>query len=179
MKILPEDWSSVIIPEFAIVELVVRGIILYFFILFILRVLPRRATGELSAMDLVFILLLTEMASHSLGDYSTLGDGLIMMCVIIVCHQLVSLLSYHSQLFRKLFDHSEILIVANGKLILKNMRKEHFSIDELMANLRQSNIEKIADIKKAYIEGDGKISFILYNDKDKQTTKKKDKDLDF
>lgn len=67
MKFLPENWKDIFIPEFALIELLIRGVVLYFTLLFILRLLPRRATGELSAMDLVFILLLTEIASHSLS----------------------------------------------------------------------------------------------------------------
>ena len=83
MKWMPTNWQDLLMPEMPILETALRAGVLYFFILFILRILPRRTAGELGAMDLVFILLITESASHALGDFSTLGDGLIMLSFFI------------------------------------------------------------------------------------------------
>ena len=93
-------------PEMPVSETALRGFLLYFFILFVLRILPRRTTGELGAMDLVFILLLTEAASHSLGDFTSVGDGIIMLLVFIGCNYGINQLSYHFPLFRKYLNMS-------------------------------------------------------------------------
>ncbi len=162
MKLLPDNWQDIFIPEYPLVELIVRGVILYFFILFMLRILTRRTTGELTAMDLVFILLLTEAAAHSLGDYTTIGDGIVMLIVFLLCNHGVNQLTYHSKFFQKLFEHSPLQIINEGKLNWRNMRKELLTKDELMAHMRENGIEAISEIKRAFVEGDGNISFVTY-----------------
>lgn len=165
MKFIPENPADIFIPEMSFIEILLRGIILYFLILFILRVLPRRSAGELGAMDLVFILLLTEAASHALGDFTTLGDGLIMLVVFVICNYGVNHLTYHHGFFRKLFEQRPVQIIKDGRLIYRNMRRELITKDELMANLRENGIENISDVKKAFVESEGNISFIKFEEK--------------
>ena len=159
-------------PEMPIIETVLRAAVLYFFILLILRILPRRSTGELGAMDLVFILLITESASHALGDFSSLGDGLIMLSLFIGFNYLVNQLTYHSPFFQKIFEHPAIPVIKDGKLLRRNMRKELLTEEELMAGLRENGIDDISEVRKACVEGEGELSFIKYDDSDKQSKKK-------
>ncbi|AZI20171.1 DUF421 domain-containing protein [Chryseobacterium taklimakanense] len=165
MKFIPENPADIFIPEIPLIEILLRGIILYFLILFILRVLPRRSAGELGPMDLVFILLLTEAASNALGDFTTLGDGIIMLVVFVICNYGVNYLTYHHGFFRKLFEHRPVQIIKDGRLIYRNMRRELITKDELMANLRENGIEDVSDVKKAFVESEGNISFIKYEEK--------------
>lgn len=160
MKLFPEHLDKIFLPEMPLFENILRGAILYFFILAILRILPRRTTGELGAMDLVFILLLTEAASHALGDFNTIGDGIIMLLVFIICNYAVNQLTYHSAFFRKLFEHEPVQIIKDGKINHKNMRKELLTKDELLTSLRENGIENIDDVKDAFVESEGIISFI-------------------
>lgn len=106
MEFFISDWGKIFMPEMPVSETALRGFLLYFFILFVLRILPRRTTGELGAMDLVFILLLTEAVSHSLGDFTSVGDGIIMLLVFIGCNYGINQLSYHFPLFRKYLNMS-------------------------------------------------------------------------
>lgn len=165
MKFIPENLSDIFAPEMPLLEIFLRGIILYFFILIILRILPRRNTGELGAMDLVFILLLTEAASHALGDFTTIGDGIIMLLVFVGCNYGVNYLTHHFEFFQKMFEHSPVQIIKDGKVIHRNLRRELITKDELMANLRENGIENISDVKKAFVESEGNISFIKFEEK--------------
>ena len=173
MKFLPEDWATVFMPQYPMLELVVRGILLYFIILFILRLLPRRTTGELGAMDLVLILLLAEVASNALGDFTSIGDGLIMFLVFMACSYGVNQLTYHVTFMQKLFEHAPVQIIKDGKILLKNMRKELITRDELIANLRENGIEQISEVKKAYVESEGNISFITYEKENEHASPEK------
>lgn len=172
MKWMPTNWKDLLMPEMPILETALRAGVLYFFILFILRILPRRTAGELGAMDLVFILLITESASHALGDFSTLGDGLIMLSFFIGFNYLVNQLTYRSTFFQKVFDHQPVPIIKDGKLLRRNMRKELLTEDELMASLRQNGMDDISEVRKACVESDGHISFINYDDNPNKSTKK-------
>lgn len=177
MEILPKNWSDVFVPEYPLIELIARGFILYFIILFMFRVLPRRTTAELGSMDIVFILLLTEAASHALGDFTTIGDGIIMMMVFLLCNYGVNQLTFRVKFLQKLFTHSPVPIIRDGKMLRGNMRKELLTKDELIANLRENGIEDISEVKNAYVEGEGNITFIKYdkgnNDQEKPDNKHK------
>ncbi|WP_158602510.1 DUF421 domain-containing protein [Proteiniphilum sp. X52] len=172
MKFSPDNWQDVFIPEYPVLELIVRGMALYFFILFMLRILTRRTTGELTAMDLVFVLLLTEAASHALGDFTTLGDGIVMLLVFLLCNHGVNQLTYRFTFFQKIFEHPPLLIIKDGNLNLRNMRKELLTKDELMNSLRENGMENISDVKKAFVESDGRISFIQYEKKETNGSRK-------
>ena len=166
MEFFISDWGKIFMPEMPVLETALRGFLLYFFILFVLRILPRRTTGELGAMDLVFILLLTEAASHSLGDFTRVGDGIIMLLVFIGCNYGINQLSYHFPFVQKIFEHEPVQIIKNGKLLYRNMRKELLTKDELMTNLRENGIENLSDVKKAFVESEGNISFVKFKDKE-------------
>ena len=163
MEFSQVDWSTLFTLERSLVDSFLRGFLLYFALLLILRVLPRRTTGELGAMDLVFILLLTEAASHALGDFQSISEGLVLIGVFVLCNYGVNQLSYHFPGIQRVFEHAPVQIIREGKLLHRNMRKELLSKDELLANLRENNILDLSEVKKAFVESDGQISFIKYD----------------
>lgn len=137
-----------------------RATILYMGILVIMRLLPRRTGGELAMMDLIFVLLITEGASHALGEYTSLTEGFIVIATLLAWNYLVNFLSYHFSFFEKLVSAPPLQIIKNGKLISRNMRIEYLTKEELLEQLRKQGIDDISTIKKAFIEGDGKISVV-------------------
>ncbi|OWR14047.1 hypothetical protein CDW55_06840 [Chryseobacterium sp. VAUSW3] len=65
-----------------------------------------------------------------------------------------------------MFEHEPVQIIKNGKLLYRNMRKELLTKDELMTNLRENGIENLSDVKKAFVESEGNISFVKFKDKE-------------
>ncbi|QEA14389.1 DUF421 domain-containing protein [Comamonas flocculans] len=160
MELLPTDWSLIFALETPLGELVLRGAILYFGILFLMRIMPRRTGGELATMDLVLILLITAAASHSLGDYTAIPDGVFLILIIMGFNYIVNALSYHFEFFERLVSLPPLQIIRNGKLLRRNMRREFLTQEELMGYLRQQGIDKIENVKAAYVEGEGKVTVI-------------------
>lgn len=154
--------AEIFTPEMSFWEILLRAVVLYFFVLFILRILPRRTMGELGAMDLVFILLIAEAASNALGNFKSLGDGILIILVFIACNYGVNQLSYHYKFIERILQYPPVPIVREGKLLLKNMRKELLTKDELQASMREEGIEDLSEIKLAHVESEGHISFITY-----------------
>ncbi|RYY42484.1 MAG: DUF421 domain-containing protein, partial [Chitinophagaceae bacterium] len=72
---LDVDLSKLFHLENSILELFLRGSILYLGILLLMRFLPRRTGGELAVMDLIFVLLIAEAGTHALGNYSSITEG--------------------------------------------------------------------------------------------------------
>src|SRR5690606_5106718 len=140
--------------ETPLFELLVRGTILYFAILTFMRLMPRIG-GELAVMDLVFLLLIAEAAAHGMGEYKSVGDAILMLATLIVWNYLLNLLSFHIPFFERLISGSPVQVVRDGRFIRRNMRREYLTEDELMAQLRGQGIEKVEEVKAAYIEGEG------------------------
>jgi uncharacterized membrane protein YcaP (DUF421 family) len=165
MDILPDHWATVFVPEMPLLELLARAAILYFGILMLLRVFPRRTGGELTAMDLVLILLITEAASHALGDFSSLTDGLILIVFMMGLNLLVNTLSYRFGAIEKLVSAPPLQIVRDGRVLPRNLRREFLTADELESYLRQNDIDDISEVKEAFVEGEGHITFVTYDRK--------------
>lgn len=152
--------GSIFQVETSFLELVARGSVMYLGILFLFRVLPRRTGGELAMMDLIFVLLIAEAATHSLGGYSSVTEGFIVIGTLMAWNYAINFLSYHIPFFENIVSSPPLLIIKNGKLFRRNMRREYLTEEELMDHLRMEGIEKIEDVKSAFVEGDGKISVV-------------------
>lgn len=160
MEFLNLDFAKLFYLELPVAELILRGSVFYFGILFLLRILPRRTGGELGVMDLIFVILIAEAAAHSLGEYSSLTDGFIVIGTLMAWNYLVNVLSYHFPLIEKLVSAPPMLIVKEGMFLRRNMRREYLTEEEVMEQIRKAGIEEVKDVKKAFIESDGTISVI-------------------
>ncbi|MBK0402680.1 DUF421 domain-containing protein [Adhaeribacter sp. BT258] len=165
MEIFRLDLASLFVIEASVSELIVRGVILYLGILLLFRVLPRRTGGELEFMDLVFVLLIAEAATHAFGEYSSITEAFIVIATLMGMNNLVNRLSYHSKFIARLVESKAIQIVKDGKMLRRNMRREFLTQDELYEQLRKEGVEDIQEVKKAFIESDGTISVITKDKK--------------
>lgn len=160
MELLPHAWADLVRLETPLFELIFRGSAMYFGILVLLRLMPRRTGAEFSPMDLVFVLLITEAATHSLGDYSSVTDGILMVVIFMAWDYATSSLSYHFPQVERLFIAPPIRVVRDGRMLRRNMRAEFLTEGELLASLREQGIDDISEVKSAFIEGEGEITVI-------------------
>lgn len=160
MDILNINLSELLKIEVPVAELVLRGSVLYLGILLLLRVMPRRTGGEMATMDLLFIVLIAEATTHSLGGYSSITEGFIVILTLIAWNFTLNSLSYYIPFVEKLVSSPPLQVVQDGKLLRRNMRREFLTEEELLEHLRREGIEDIKDVKFAYVEADGHISFI-------------------
>lgn len=146
--------------ELPILELIVRATCFYFILFAGLRMMPRRTLGKIGPSDLVFILLLVEPAARSLGDTSSILDAVIQIFYVVILHVSINKLTLKSTIVKRMVERSPLLIVDEGVMILDAMRRESLSEDELMGKLRECGVERLCDVKQAFIEADGEISII-------------------
>lgn len=154
------DFGALFHIEKPVTELLLRGVIIYLGILFLMRILPRRTGGELAMMDLIFIFLIAEAASHALGEYSSVTEGFIMICTLMSINFLFNMLSYYVPAVEKLISAPKLQIVKNGEMLRRNMRREFITKEELMDHLREQGIDQLEKVKAAYVEGNGIITVI-------------------
>jgi uncharacterized membrane protein YcaP (DUF421 family) len=158
------DWSKVFLPEVALLEIIVRGTVVYFALFILLRITPRRQAGTLGVADLLVVVLIADAVQNALiGETNSVIDGILVVMVILFWSYLLDWLSYHVRLIEKLVHEPALVLIENGKVVRRNMRRELITMDELNEAMREEGIEDLEHVKKAYMESDGSISFIKAN----------------
>src|SRR5690606_15236641 len=98
--------------------------VLYLGILAFMRLLPRRTGGEVARMDLIFMLLIAEAATHSMGSYSSVADGLIVIIAFMALDYAINALTFYVPALEKLVTPGPLTVVRNGKPLMDNLRRE-------------------------------------------------------
>ena len=155
------DWSSVFLPSLGIAEIIVRGTLMYLGLFVILRFMARRQAGHFGPADLLVIVLIADAAQNGLGkEYQSVTEGLILVVTIVFWEYIIDWLTYRFPALRPILRPPSIAVVKDGQVVEANMRKEMLSMDELMSQLRQQQIDDINEVKIARLEGDGQFSVI-------------------
>lgn len=142
-------------------EFVVRGVIVYVFVLVVLRLTGKRQIGQMAPFDLVLLLILSNAVQNAMngGDNSVLG-GMISAITLVSVNWLVGLLTYKSKAAERLVEGAPELLVHNGKLAPAALSRAKLTEHELMSALRQNGCATLLDVRVAFLENDGSISVI-------------------
>ncbi|MFC4078326.1 DUF421 domain-containing protein [Salinithrix halophila] len=136
-----------------------RTIVIYFFILVIMRLMGKREIGKLSVFDLVVSIMIAEFAVLSVEDVKvSILKGMIPIVVMFSIQVFLAYISMKSSPIRHLIEGTPTTLIKNGKIQEKNMRKLRYNVDDLMLQLRESNIANVADVEFAILETTGKLS---------------------
>ncbi len=147
-------------------HLAIRSLIVYVFVLLLLRVGGKRQVGQLNVAQFVALLLISNAVQNSMngGDNSVTG-GLISAVVLIILSFFCAFLTYHSKDWENFIQGSPTLLIHHGRLLHNNLRAELLSVRELKVLLRKQGVHDISDIEEAVLESDGFISVIRKNDR--------------
>ncbi len=156
------NWHSMFVPSNSILEMIIRGTATYLALFLLLRVVLKRETGGTSITDVLVIVLLADAAQNAMaGEYTSITEGLTLVGTIVFWSAFLDWLSFKSKFFANIIKPGKLLLVRDGELVLRNMRKELITHEELMSEIRQNNCASIKEVKAAYMEPDGRISVIL------------------
>jgi uncharacterized membrane protein YcaP (DUF421 family) len=159
--ISPIDWKNILTFYVSPFELMVRGSVMYLALVVLLRVILKRQFGTLAMTDLLLIVLLADASQNAMaGEYKSLPDGIVLVGTLIFWNFFLDWLSFRSPLIRRLIEPPPLLLIKDGELQKRNMRREMISEDELMMQLRLQGIDDLKKVKQAHMESDGKISVI-------------------
>ena len=160
MGIATIDWRAMFVPTGSLAELVLRASFMYLAILTGFRLL-RREAGALSVSDLLVVVLIADAAQNGMaGEYTSLTEGAVVVGTIFGWNYFLDWLGYHSKTVRWLLSPPPLLLVKNGEMLPRNLRRELITRDDLMEQLREHGIENVRDVKKCFLESDGKLSVI-------------------
>lgn len=140
-----------------------RTIILYVFIIAGIRLMGKRQVGELEPSELVLALLIADLAAVPMQDFGIpLLTGLIPILTLLCLTMALSVLTMKSVKFRAVLCGRPSIIVENGKLRQGEMRKNRFTLDELMEELRMKGVTDLSTVKYAILETNGQLSVLLF-----------------
>ena len=142
-------------------DLVLRAIFLFCFIYALTRVVGRRELSSLEPFDLILLIVLGDAIQQGLtqDDYSVTGAVLVIGTLALL-QVFTSYLSFRFKRLRPILEGEPVIVVEDGEPIVKNLRRERMTVDEVAAEARKQEIESLDDVKWAVLETSGQLSFI-------------------
>jgi uncharacterized membrane protein YcaP (DUF421 family) len=142
-------------------EFIVRGVVVYAFLLVLLRVTGKRQVGQLAPFDLVLLLVLSNAVQNSMnaGDNSLAG-GLISATTLVGINYAVGVATFRSRKLEAIIEGRPEVLIHNGKLFNDVMAHAHLTHHELNAALRHAGCACVEDVHSAILENSGAISVV-------------------
>ncbi|MGE0600042.1 MAG: DUF421 domain-containing protein [Dehalococcoidia bacterium] len=143
-----------------LVELFIRGTLVYLAIFAVLRIV-RREVGGISTPDVLVIVVIADAAQNGLaGGYESVPAGVFLVVVIVSWSLAIDFAVFRFPWFARIVEPHPVVLVENGRLRRHNLRKNLITHDELMGAVRSAGIDDLALVRRAYIEGDGAITVV-------------------
>jgi uncharacterized membrane protein YcaP (DUF421 family) len=143
-------------------EIVVRAVVLFFFLWIVTRVAGRSTLGELSTFQLLLYVTVGDLVQQAITqqDYS-MTSGILAVSVFTVLTVALSWVNTRWPRLRGITHGVPVTVVHRGELLVDQLRRERLSADDLLAAAREQGIRRITDVDLAVLETNGKISFFV------------------
>jgi uncharacterized membrane protein YcaP (DUF421 family) len=157
------DFAALFAIEVPPLELVLRGTLMYWFLLLIFRFVLRRDPGSLGVADILLVVIISDAAQNGMsGSYQTFGEGFILVGTLVFWNYALDWAACRWELVHKLTEPEPLQLVKDGQMLMRNMRKQFLTREDLEAQLRQAGVEDVGRVRAAYLEGDGKLSVLKF-----------------
>lgn len=138
-----------------------KSVVVYAFILLAIRLFGKKELAQLSVIDLVFILLISNSVQNAMvGSDNSLLGGIAAASGLFIANFLLKLIGYYFPQFGKAVEGDAVLLIYEGKIIEKHLEEAMISEEELEAAVREHGVKSIKDVSLAILEADGNISVV-------------------
>ncbi len=138
-----------------------RAIILYIFVLIVMRLMGKREIGQLQPFELVVSMMIADLAAIPLTeDGVPLFKGVISILGLLVMHLMISVINMKSVKLRAVICGKPKILIYRGKINVKALIKERFTINELQEKLRTNGVMSLGDVEYAILETSGDLSVV-------------------
>lgn len=152
-----------------------KSIVIYLFIIAAIRIFGKKELAQLSVIDLVFILLISNSVQNAMvGTDSSLAGGIVAALGLFICNYIFKLLLRRSEKFSKIVQGEKIILVVGGKLDEVALKKSMLTKEEIEMAVREHGVDTIADADLVILEVDGNIT-VLSNDYEHKSVRKRKK----
>lgn len=144
-----------------IFQIIYKTILCYFFILFCLKIMGKREIGEISAFDIVVFFIISELFSLSLNEPEhSILRSIIPVSIIVLLQLVTALISLYVPKFRSLMEGKKSYLIYKGVIQQNEMKRQRYTIDDMMAQLRMKEIQTPQDVEYAILENNGELTII-------------------
>ena len=166
------ELAEVFAREFPVWHMVLRGTVVYWFLLIVFRFVLRRDIGSMGVADLLFVVLVADASSNAMqGEYRSIGDGLVLLATLICWNFGLDWLSYHSPTVSRFLEPRPEVLVRHGRVNRKALKREMITLEELQGKLREEGVESLGEVRIARMESDGKLSVATVDRKQEERPK--------
>ncbi len=152
---------SILMPDIAVAEKIIRSIAVYGFLLVAFRLAGKRQLGQMTAFDLIVLLIISNVLQNAaIGNDNSLGGGLLGASVIIVLNLLIAWLTFRRKPLERIVENSPTVLVKHGPVVRANLARELMSLAELRAALRKEGVATMSEVRYAILEEDGHVTVI-------------------
>ncbi len=149
-------------------SVIYKCLIVYFILFISLRFMGKREIGQVSLFDFAIILVIADILVIGIEeDNEHFLYYLVVTIVLAIVQRLIALILLKFKGFRKFLDGKESIIIYDGKLNIREMRKQRYNMDDLITQLRLNSVASIKEIKYLILENNGKVSIFKYQDNPK------------
>ena len=146
--------------------ILVRTIIIYILVLFVMRFMGKREIGQMQPFELVIAIMIADLASTPMSEIGIpLLYGVIPILSLLLMHILISIANLKSIKIREIICGKPKILIYRGKIDETAMVQENFTINELQERLRVNNVNNLGDVEFAILETSGQISVVLKPEK--------------
>ncbi len=139
----------------------VRALVLYIIVVVVMRIMGKRQIGQLQPFELAIAIMISELAAVPMQDTGIpLINGIIPILTLLIAQLLMSFLSIKSIRARAIICGKPRVLVEKGKIVESALRKELYTLNDLLEQLRISNYSSITDVEYAILETNGQLSII-------------------
>ena len=153
--------NDVVVPGVPVAEKLLRSVVVYVFLVALLRLAGRHTLSQINAFDLVVLLTLSNTVQNAIiGDDNSLTGGMIGATTLVVLNTVVvRFLFRHQRLDRRLAG-DPIVLVEDGRVVRRNLVRALITEDELLAAVRHQGFATLAELERVVLETSGAISVV-------------------
>ncbi len=145
----------------AFIDITLRSISVYVFMLFCLRFFGKNQLSQLNAGDVILLLLISNAVQNAMvGQNTSLEGGLIAALVLFTANYLIKQLMFRNSRVRKWIEEEPRVLIKDGQIDNRMLQRSKITTDEILEVIREHGVEQISEVKLAVLEVDGNISIV-------------------
>jgi uncharacterized membrane protein YcaP (DUF421 family) len=154
-------WKDMFVISLPILEKIIRPVLVYFFLVVMLRLSGKRELVQLNPFDLVVLLTLSNTVQNAIiGDDNSVSGGLLGATSLLATNYLVVRFLYNHKKLDQLVEGKADVLMENGKIRPQHMKSELITMAQLEAAARKQGFSSLAEVDKCILEPGGTLSFI-------------------
>lgn len=148
-----------------IIKIGIYTIIMYFYLIFIIRVMGKREVGSLSIFDLAVYFTISDLITSCIIDKTIpIYYGIISVAILCFLQKGIAYVTLKNKKVREFIDGKKSIIINNGEIDFEEMKRQKYTFDDLYSQIREKGIDSISLIRWAILENSGKLSVITYKE---------------